>query len=206
MKDYLLILRQLPFLETLVVDDYRQRFDDKVPSITHPSLKSLTIKIRDCSMSIIESVLSLTPSLRHLKLFSSAYGDQSMLNGKKWEEFIQLKLFDLKTFQFSFIVNRRIRHNLAKVEEVIEPFRSLFWLEEKRWFVCAELRKSSMYRVHLYTIPLCDDRFHYSKVKEQAFAATPNSPETRMEQVQTLDITTTELQEFGSTETVRQWI
>ena len=200
-EDYLLILQQLPVLKTLVVDNYKPRWGNRFPSITYPSLESLTINIYDCWMNPIQSDLSLTPSLRHLELFASCCHDPSIVNGKKWEEFVQRTLFDLETFRFSFTFNCGVS---KKAEEFIESFRSPFWLEEKRWFVCAEKSEVLPCQVHLYTMPLCDDHLYYAKVKEQVFAATPSSSETRMEQIQILDISTARLAELGNEEKVRQ--
>ncbi|CAF1048912.1 unnamed protein product, partial [Didymodactylos carnosus] len=132
-KQFVAILNQLPRLRTFEMDDYTMSSTDTIIATIYPSLISLTMNNSTISMVAVESLLSLTPSLMHLKLISkNSYHFQSISNGSRWEEVIQSKLPELETFEFFFAQKYRRRNLPLDIESVIEPFRRPFWLKYKR--------------------------------------------------------------------------
>jgi hypothetical protein len=114
------------------------------------------LTIDDCQLSIpkLECLLSLTPSLAHLKLVSSRSTLDPIFDGSYWEQFIQNKLLLLNKFQFFFTDNTYKSHNSTTLDSLILPFQSPFWLNNKHWFVtCDYIPRES--KIKLYTTPVC---------------------------------------------------
>ncbi|CAF3997705.1 unnamed protein product [Adineta steineri] len=123
-------------------------------STVYPQLVSLTIG--DCTLSPqeVECLLTLTPSLSHLKLIASRSTLDSIFNGSYWEQFIQKKLLLLNQFQFFFTCTNKKLNDTATLDSLILPFESSFWLNNKKWFVnCGYILRES--KIILYTTPLC---------------------------------------------------
>jgi hypothetical protein len=127
----------------------------------YSQLASLTIK--ECQLEIVELqlILSITPALVHLKLISRRSTFDSWFNGSCWEELIQTKLPLLNKFDFYVCRTSDNNQNIDDVNTVIAPFRTLFWLDNKRWFVtCIHIIRSSM--IWLSTTPVDVTNFKYS--------------------------------------------
>ncbi|CAF1661319.1 unnamed protein product [Rotaria magnacalcarata] len=100
-----------------------------------PQLTSLVLKIDDennsfvstdnwiLSMNTFEFFLSKLPRLRHLVLNGQAH--VSIIDGRRWE----ILAIDLVTFNFNF------KLEINQIEQILETFRTPFWIERKRWFV-----------------------------------------------------------------------
>ncbi|CAF1424534.1 unnamed protein product [Adineta steineri] len=102
----------------------------------------------------LECLLSLTPSLGHLKLISSRSTLDSIFDGSYWEQLIQKKLLLLNQFQFSFTCIKNEFDDTATFDSLILPFQSPFWVNNKKWFVtCGYILQESI--IMLYTRPLC---------------------------------------------------
>jgi hypothetical protein len=97
-------------------------------------------------MSIVEMVFLFIrfPRLKHLELRAKC--DVHLANGNLWEIFVKT----LITFKFIFNVE------LASIEEILDTFRTSFWLEKKRWLISYDNK-------HLYTIP-CDKYTHVNEL------------------------------------------
>ncbi|CAF1259680.1 unnamed protein product [Rotaria sordida] len=159
------ILRHLSHLRTLVLrncivndtDGTMTSFSD-IQTNTH--LTSLTLKNSRLQMNELELLLSLTPSLVHLQLTGSVNLLDAILDGARWEEFIQIKLSSLKKFEFFFRTKTDINHNPIDIESWVSPFRTMFWLKHKSWFVtCNFSIKTATLR--LYSVPICDPCITY---------------------------------------------
>jgi hypothetical protein len=157
-REYVLILHQLPYLQTLTmknctVNDTDGKLLTSSASTCHASLKSLTIT--DCSVAVQDFELLLEPinALRHLKLISRKREFDSMFDGCHWQKIIQIKLPYLDKFEFFFSYLHHQGHNLINLESVIAPFRASFWLVDKQWFVsCAWV--FSLSTIWLHTSPI----------------------------------------------------
>ncbi|CAF1478087.1 unnamed protein product [Rotaria sp. Silwood1] len=104
------------------------------PQIYFPQLTSLTMEKLPITIAILESFLSLTPSLVYLKLI----GEHFMFDGKRWEQFIEINLLNLDKFEFYLDYWSLEKKTSADLELIIASFRTPFWIEHKKWFVtCA---------------------------------------------------------------------
>jgi hypothetical protein len=157
--EYLVILRQLPNLRTLVMRQciFQNSADTQwspSTSLCHSLLTSLTIT--DCSVSLgnLTHLVAPIPSLQYLKLISYRQSVDYVLNGSIWQEFIQTKLPVLGRFDFFFSYTYCRDQHFTSLESIMGPFRAPFYLNDKHWFVtCAYVPRSRA--VWLYTTTLC---------------------------------------------------
>ncbi|CAF3494111.1 unnamed protein product [Rotaria sp. Silwood1] len=126
-------------------------------NILYRQLTSLTFEDCDLKMTIIESLLSLTPSLIHLIIIGNS---DDLFDGARWEKFIQTKLLDLNKFQFAFQSNMNISHDPTGLESLLMPFQTPFWLETKQWLVTALCIQSSQF-INLYTTQDCVSKINF---------------------------------------------
>ncbi len=123
-------------------------------------LTSLTFKDSRLQMNQLELLLSLTPSLVHLQLTGSVSSSDVILDGSRWENFIQTKLPSLEKFEFFFRAKADMNLNSTAIESWIVPFRTIFWLKRKSWFItCNYISKTATLR--LYSVPVCDPYITY---------------------------------------------
>ena len=126
-------------------------------SISYHQLTSLTLEDCDLEMAMIESLLSLTPSLIHLRIKGNA---RDFFDGARWERLFQTKLPNLNKFEFAFQHNMGVTCDVANFESVIAPFQTSFWLEIKHWFInVVGVKKSSF--MNLYSIPDCAPKISF---------------------------------------------
>ena len=119
----------------------------------YPHLVSLTIGKCKLSTQELECLLTLTPSLSHLKLVSSRSTYDSIFDGFYWERFIQEKLLLLNQFQFFLTYTSKKFDDTITLDSLILPFQSPFWVNNKNWFViCGYILRQS--RIILYTTPI----------------------------------------------------
>lgn len=103
-------------------------------------------------MQDLECLLSLTPSLAHLKLVAYRTTFDSIFDGSYWEIFIQNNLFLLKKFEFFLTCGTNKSNNPDSFDSVIIPFQSPFWLNNKNWFVTYNYIPQRS-KILLYTTP-----------------------------------------------------
>jgi hypothetical protein len=145
-----------PHLHTLFVRlNYPQRWDNIIPT-SFKQLRSLTIEDYNTTIELLEHLLLFIPSLVYLKLI---HGNK-MLDGNRWEQFIQVHLPHLNKFEFFFEELVGAKRTPGDVELIIDSFRTPFWLEHKKWFVICEYRMDGKY-IYLYTIPICKSELLY---------------------------------------------
>jgi hypothetical protein len=155
---YLVILRQLPNLRTLVVRQCIFRNSTGTqwspsPPLCDSLLTSLTITDYSVSLENLTHVVAPIPSLQHLKLISYRQSIDYVFNGSIWQEVIQTKLPVLDRFDIFFSYTCSRDQNFTSLESIMGPFRAPFYLDDKRWFVtCAYVPRSRA--VWLYTTPL----------------------------------------------------
>jgi hypothetical protein len=127
------------------------------PRVSFPQLRSLTIEELNATMKQLEALLSLTPSLVYLKLI----GGERMIDGKRWEEFIQINLSQLQKFEFFFNVLYPTEKTLEDLELMVASFQTPFWIEHKKWFVNCDYKILYSTTIHLYSLPICKSIFTY---------------------------------------------
>ncbi|CAF1295401.1 unnamed protein product, partial [Adineta steineri] len=158
--EYLDILQKLPYLRTLVmrnctINDTHSTLLLLSKFKTPSSLISLTIS--DCSFSLknLTLLLSPIPTLVHLKLISHRSILDSFFHGSRLEELIRAKAPALVRFEFFLSYNYQENDRFISLESLMDPFRTPFWLNDKRWFVtCAYVPKGST--IWLHTTPIRD--------------------------------------------------
>jgi hypothetical protein len=77
--------------------------------------------------------------LKYLTLI--AIGQLDLFDGKQWEKFVRKTR--IMKFNFKFLLSQNIILN----ENILESFRSSFWLEEKRWYVALSKNGRSIYSI-----------------------------------------------------------
>ena len=162
------LLDRLPDLRTLGLDEdipatqSSSFFYEPEECFSTPCsrLTSLTLSNMSQEVDTIPSALSHTPFLRHLKIISASY---HRIDGSRWEEMIRTNLLFLSRFDFYTRFYRR-RSNEETVEcvlnELMTPFRTPFWTEEKRWLVVCNVFPTRDI-VDVYTSPICISSYAY---------------------------------------------
>ena len=123
-------------------------------SAIYSRLTSLTISNKWRLLTCARFLLSHTPSLTYLKITGAR---DSLIDGSRWEELIKTKLPALTKFEFHDISQQyRFEDEGAEglLNEMIAPFRSPFWTEEKRWLVIGTWHPVDQI-VEIYTALVC---------------------------------------------------
>ena len=124
-----------------------------------PRLTSLTLKNFILQTDKLQIALSQTPCLRYFKIITSSV---EMMDGSRWEQMIKTKLPLLNKFEFYTRSERyRSQGNVESVlNEMIAPFRTSFWRDEKRWRVTCELVSTeNRITITIYTSPMCSSQY-----------------------------------------------
>ena len=181
------ILGQLPCLETLVLRDVDRNIFAS-DTILFPQITSFTFTNVLVPVDRLEVVLSLMPSLSHLRVI----GDGNYLEGDRWEHFIQAKLPLLKRFEFFFKTHQVHVCTPPGIELIVAPYRTPFWLEQKRWFVTCEYCTREPVGITLYSIPICVSSLKYASESTKTSLSTGDTsndhPVAMMDHVSTLQI------------------
>jgi hypothetical protein len=97
------------------------------------------------------------PNLYHLTLES----DDIYIDGYRWEKIIRKYLPKLKIFQFKIRfapLNKNDKE--VQLNEIIETYRTKFWIDEHQWFVQCHWYSSDNYqKFHLFSLPYTFRRF-----------------------------------------------
>ena len=156
------ILRSSSDLHTMILQDCSIEYDHELngalaENISYPQLTSLTLEDCNLSMTILESLFFLTPSLVHLTIKGTG---GNFFDGARWERLFQIKLTNLTKFEFAFQNNFGINCERTDFEAIVAPFRTKFWLEIKHWYVNAVGVKKSFF-TNLYSIPDCAPKISF---------------------------------------------
>jgi hypothetical protein len=183
------ILQGSPHLHTLIMSEISERVINHLTSICFRQLTSLTIKMVFISIDELEPFLLMTPSLVYLKLIDG----KKMMDGKRWEQFIQINLPRLDKFEFAFSERRLTKQTPADLELIIASFRTPFWIEDKKWFVICEYTMPRSHNVYLYSIPICKSHIIYvSESKKTSLSTYPmmmNKDSTIMDNINSFRLT-----------------
>ncbi|CAF1158979.1 unnamed protein product [Rotaria sordida] len=117
-------------------------------SIVLPSLKRLNIMFHSAQQSTIENLLRNLPNLNALKIEMLNF----CLNGHDWKRIITNYLLKLKRFEFKVDDNFSNDNMIdKKINQLLQTFRTQFWIDIHRWFVQCDLCEKEHYS--LYTLP-----------------------------------------------------
>jgi len=171
-------------------DDYDNNTIPKFSSLmSFRQLTSLTIENLSITIDKLELFLLLIPSLVYLKLI----GGRNMLDGKRWEQFIEINLPQLDKFEFYFDEWYGNRKTSADLELTIASFQTPFWIEQKKWFVACEYNIDYSSTIHLYSIPICKASLRYEpefkKFSSVTSVVTTENKSTVMNNVKYLTLT-----------------
>ena len=125
----------------------RSSDDDDYSPMPLPTLISFDAAISCTSnTSKLLSFLQNTPNLRRLNVNLRSCS----INGYQWEQAIRNYLPKLKVFRLQMEARLSLDENIEeRVDELIDSFRSSFWIDEYQWFVrCLTLKRT----IHLYTL------------------------------------------------------
>lgn len=144
----------------------------KKPADIKPLLNLTSMSLHgmySVDMEELKSVLLLVPNLTHLRIHGESDLSSPLIDGTQWKEFIQARLAQLKRFEFHFHCSLSEMPTSNIVEEIIAPFQTPFWLENKYWPVRCTLQCASVghaRELHLYSIPMPEDYIeHHSDGK-----------------------------------------
>ncbi|CAF0790177.1 unnamed protein product [Adineta steineri] len=171
-SQYLHILHQLPYLETLQLTDCIMDMNNTFKSSSNLLFNSqlACLIITDCSLSTehFRSLILKTLKLRELKIIFRSRMFTSVIDTYEWEKLVRIELNFLNRLEF-FLSYTISADDTISFNSIIAPFRELFWLNEKRWFTVCEsiIHSDEQDRISLFTIPITMDipRF-YGPLKE----------------------------------------
>ncbi|CAF4218428.1 unnamed protein product, partial [Adineta steineri] len=135
---------------SIVFVDYTDEYD---LSLFYAPITRLKLSF-DCSLNILQYFLQNLSNLQHLTLETS----NIYMNGYEWEDFICKYLPKLKIFQFKMRFSPLINQNkLIELNEILDSFRTKFWIDEHQWFVrCHWYASDEQYHLNfidLFTLP-----------------------------------------------------
>ncbi|CAF3953613.1 unnamed protein product [Rotaria sordida] len=143
-----------------------------VNNISCSKFEQLEIVIRSLTSlktffdSSIDSMISLfkkLPNLSHLTLETVKIN----CNGCQWKQILVNYLGNLKVFRLKMNLNFSPHRNIEKqVNELIDSFRSSFWIEEHQWFVRCDWNPFNITNhAILYTLPYRFDKcFNFDSI------------------------------------------
>ncbi|CAF4050298.1 unnamed protein product [Rotaria magnacalcarata] len=159
--EYITVLQRLPQLRTIIMKQCVMNDNDVTTPSTSDTkfcslLKSLTITDFSLfSQQQLELLISFTPALVHLKLNARERRRfDYVFDGLYWENFIRINLLSLKKFEICFHTET---HAVNDLVELITPFRTPFWVEEKRWLIACAFIIWRNEDIWLYTMPISVD-------------------------------------------------
>lgn len=144
------LLENTPRLRSLCIQ-HRDLNDDQYVSLPISSIATLKLydlRSRLVMMNLFQTMLNLS----HLTVETFYI----RLDGHQWEEMIVQHLPKLRVFRLKMEVQfTHEQNNEQQVDQLLDSFRSLFWLEERQWFVrCHWRQRENHSDILLYTMPL----------------------------------------------------
>lgn len=200
-QEYCMILRHNIHLRQFhLTDCLMYNSDDTMyrPTDLIAPLQLTSLSFGPCFMRMKELLifLSCTPRLQQLKLIVWTDSCDSVIDGKKWENFLSEKLPFLREFQCFFDDDLgHITNDTVNIQSYLQSFRTPFWIEDKHWYVTCDYIKSSSI-VRLYTLPICNTLFTYHNHSKKISDSTWNDPKVFKHHVRELNLNLNELIEL----------
>jgi len=151
LQDLASLIEHTPHLRNLHVT-FSKEYQSKDLQSPFPSLKVLKITHTGSKQRLM-NFLQNTPNLSQL-----AVKTQGQLDGDSWEQIITNHLPRLKVFRLKmeFTIHGNTEQQL---NELLNSFRSHFWLNERRWFVRCHWYPEKASKHTLYTLPYAFSEF-----------------------------------------------
>jgi hypothetical protein len=161
LKDLSHLFEYTPFLQRISIN-LTYGFPNQQLHIPIFSIVTLKILYHGCIDSLTNLFENL-PNLMNLTLetFDIYY------DGYEWEKLLMNYLSNLKRFRLKMNLNFPTCDNINKqAKELLDTFRSSFWIEEHQWFVRCDWDPSNIFSNGiLYTLPyVFDDCFYFDAV------------------------------------------
>ena len=145
-----------------------QRFSTTLYSYSqHDQLTSIAEKMKEIhfcfggSLSALKNLLGMFPRLTHLKLITS----QIFINGNMWKKLLMTYLPNLQIFQLKMELNFQQRYEEIEdiIDELLESFRTSFWIEEHHWYIRCHWNPSDPYKsITFYTLPYAFNTYNFA--------------------------------------------
>ncbi|CAF1019305.1 unnamed protein product [Adineta steineri] len=118
-------------------------------------------------IDILMNLFHNTPNLISLTLETS----DIYCNGYQWEEILINSLCNCKIFRLKMNLHFRNYDNInEQVDELLETFRTSFWIEEHQWFVRCDWNPLNLFHhLTLYTLPYTfKDCFNFDAISSKS--------------------------------------
>lgn len=161
-RDLSSIFHSSPFLQHFKIN-YLCGFNDE--NIDFPSLVSLTSLHLTFhgSLDALTFLFQFMPNVTRLELQIGGL----FCDGHQWETILCRYFLHLEIFRFK--MNSHITF-LHEVEQILDTFRSSFWLEKHRWYVRCDWDPENIFHDALfYTLPYTfDDCFYFDSIRSRS--------------------------------------
>ncbi|CAM4829041.1 unnamed protein product [Rotaria magnacalcarata] len=139
-----------------------------------PSVELLTsLKIYfDGSVCSLTHILKSMPNLLYLTFETETIN----LNGNQWKQILIDYVPQIKRFRFLMKVLSIKNNNVEEqLDDVLNTFRTPFWLDEHQWFVRCDWPQHSKKLFLLYTLPYCFGDIHVIHQNQWSKTTGPNT-------------------------------
>ncbi|UJR17817.1 hypothetical protein I4U23_004716 [Adineta vaga] len=155
-NDFTGLLAHTPNLRHFSIDfSFLWTFSFVFPS--NMLIKTLEVSLANVNTTLLMPFLQQLHNLRRLKLrmqYCFIYGEQ-------WEQIIKTHLPNLLLFQFRMKSAFEKENNREeRIDEILDTFRSPFWLKEHRWYVRCDW-SPDYGKMYLYTVPYAFQNFTF---------------------------------------------
>ncbi|CAF4129935.1 unnamed protein product, partial [Adineta steineri] len=152
------LFEQAPNLKRLDMGDFSEDHDTQLMQTNFSSLISLSMST-SISKESMELLFQVIPNLCYLTIQL----DNTYLDGHAWEQILIKYLKNIKRFRLKMTIGLGSHKDIAEqIDELLDSFRTAFWIEQHRWFVRCDWDPNDIYpKAILYTLPYAFDSFSY---------------------------------------------
>jgi hypothetical protein len=131
-------------------------FEHQLSVVT--SIITLNISFSSIWYDMVANFFHWMPYLCNLKVDL----EKNYLDGQRWEDIIRIHLSKVKglRFRMKFYSRRHTNNNEEQIDEVLDSFRSQFWLDEYRWFVRCDWNPNRR-DAYVYTLPYAFPNYEF---------------------------------------------
>ncbi|CAF0850161.1 unnamed protein product [Adineta steineri] len=120
------------------------------------SLISLHISFHGLHINYIISIFQNISNLYYLTIETSTIH----WNGYQWQDILVKYILQIKLFRFK--MENFIQNEYIDIDQLLDSFRTSFWLEQHRWYVRCQWNPHSSDKVlTIYTLPYAFTRMYY---------------------------------------------
>ncbi|CAF2712905.1 unnamed protein product [Rotaria sp. Silwood2] len=152
------LIKYIPYLQSLNIRIVDHATISQIPTIIFLSIKKLKVLFFG-TLNAMKNLLQTMSNLENLKIeMESTY-----IDGYQWKTMIENYLPNLILFQFKMSTSLSHQQNKEeKIDEILNSFRSQFWIEKHQWFVqCYWISADTSSVVYVYTLPYAFADFFY---------------------------------------------